>query len=196
MIPRHVYDKLFTIRFPDRSEWEEGFQPDIKGGLSWYTDGSKTNKGNGVGVYCYGTGRKLSFSLRQYITVFRAEVYAFMAYAIENLDRNYKNRNTYILSDSQAAIKALDKHQITSKLVCYCHKSLTQLARNNRVQLIWVPGHEGIVGNEMSDQLARTGYEHPFIGPQPACGISIEVAKKAVRNWTNRNHKKHWESVT
>jgi hypothetical protein len=42
----------------------------------------------------------------------------------------------------------------------------------------------------MADQLARTGYEHPIIGPEPACGISIGGAKKAVRDWTNRNHKK------
>jgi hypothetical protein len=33
MIPKHVYDKPFTIRFPDRSEWREGFQPDRNGGL-------------------------------------------------------------------------------------------------------------------------------------------------------------------
>jgi ribonuclease HI len=76
---------------------------------------------------------------------------------------HYKNRNIYILSDSQAAIKALDKHQIISKLVWDCHKSPTQLARHNRDQLIWVPGHEGIVGNETADQLARMGSEHPFI---------------------------------
>jgi hypothetical protein len=44
----------------------------------------------------------------------------------------------------------------------------------------------------MADQLARTGSEQPFGGPEPACGISIGVAKKAVRDWTNRNrnHKK------
>jgi ribonuclease HI len=66
------------------------------------------------------------------------------------------------------AIKALGKHQITSKLVWDCHQSLTQLARHNRVQLIWVPGHEGIVGNETADRLARTGSEHPFIGSEPA----------------------------
>jgi hypothetical protein len=28
------------------------------------------------------------------------------------------------------------------------------------------------------------------------CRISIGVAKKTVRDWNNRNHKKHWESVT
>jgi hypothetical protein len=52
------------------------------------------------------------------------------------------------------------------------------------IQLIWVPGHEGIVGNETADQLSKTGSEHPFIGPEPACGISVGVAKKAVRDWT------------
>jgi ribonuclease HI len=59
-----------------------------------------------------------------------------------------------------------------------------------------VPGRERIVGNETADQLARTGSEHPFTGPEPACGISNLVAKKAVRDWTKRNHKNHWESTT
>jgi hypothetical protein len=93
------------------------------------------------------------------------------------------------LTDSQAAIKALGQHQITSKLVWDCHESVIQLARHNRVQLIWVPGHEGIAGNETADLLARTGSE-------PACGISTGIAKRAVRDWTNRNHKKQWESTT
>jgi ribonuclease HI len=133
-------------------------------------------------VYFYGTERKLSFSLGQYTTVFQAKEYAIKACAVENLDRNYKNRNiyAYILSDSHAAIKALGKHHITSKLVWDFHQSLMQLARHNRDQLIWVPGREGIVGNEMADQLARTGSEHPFTEPEPACGISTGVAKRAV----------------
>jgi hypothetical protein len=44
--------------------------------------------------------------------------------------------------------------------------------------------------------LARTGSEHPFIGPEPACGISVGVAKKAVRDWSSRKHKEYWESLT
>jgi hypothetical protein len=79
-----------------------------------------------LGVYGYGTRIKLSFSLGKYTTVFQAEVYAIMACTAENLDRNYKNRNIYILSDSQAAIKALDSYQINSKLVSDCHQSLSQ----------------------------------------------------------------------
>jgi hypothetical protein len=45
-----------------------------------------------------------------------------------------------------------------------------------------VPGHEVIVGYETADKFARTG-------PEPACGISIGAAKRAVRDWTNRNKK-------
>jgi hypothetical protein len=59
-----------------------------------------------------------------------------------------------------------------------------------------VSGHESIAGNETTDQLARTGSEHLSIGPEPACGISVGVAKKAVRDWTDRNQKKRLESVT
>jgi hypothetical protein len=147
-------------------------------------------------VYCHGKKRKVSFSLGQYTTVFDAEVYFIKACAVENLDRDYKNRNICILSDSQAAIRELGKYQITSKLVWDHHQSLIELARHNRVQLIWVPGHEGSADYEIADLLARTGSEHPFIRPEPAYGISIGVAKRAVRDWTNRNHAKQWESIT
>jgi hypothetical protein len=110
---------------------------------------------------------------------------------MENLDRNI-----YILSNSQAALKALGKHQINSKLVWNCHQTLTELAKHNRVQLIWVQGHEGIAGNETADQLANVGAEHPSIGPEPACGISTGVARKAIRDWTITNHRKYWRSIT
>jgi hypothetical protein len=88
MIPRHVYGKAFTVRLPDRSEWNDRFHPDRKGRLIWYTDGSKTNKSTRAGVYGYGTRMKLSFSLGKYTTVFWAEVYAIMECAVDNLDRN------------------------------------------------------------------------------------------------------------
>jgi hypothetical protein len=124
------------------------------------------------------------------------EVYAIKACAVENIDRDYKNRKIYILSDSQAAIKTLVKYKITSNLVWDCHQSLLQVARHKRVQLIWVPGHEVIAGKETADLLARIGSEHPVTGPGPAFGISIGVGKRAVRDWMKRNHIKQWESTT
>jgi ribonuclease HI len=113
-------------------------------------------------VYGYGTRQKINFSLGKCTTVFHSEVYAIKAYAADNLDRDYKNRNISILPDSQVAIKALDNYEIDSKLVWDC---LVKLAKHNRVQQIWMSGHKGIEGNEIADQPAKLGSECPLIGP-------------------------------
>jgi len=47
---------------------------------------------------------------------------------MENVENGYRDRNIYILPDSQAAIKALDSFQINSKLVWDCHQSLAKVA--------------------------------------------------------------------
>jgi hypothetical protein len=70
-----------------------------------------------------------------------------------------------------------------------------RLAEHNKVQLIWVPGHMGIDGNEIADQLARQGSSRPFIGPDPALGISAKIAREVIRGWTNRKHTGYWQSI-
>jgi hypothetical protein len=100
-----------------RGEQKKRFQPNRKGRLIWYPDGSKTKEDTGAGMCCYRTRQKLSLSLGQYTTIFQAEVYATKPCAVENLDKNYKHRNIYTVSDSQAAIRALENYQINSKLV-------------------------------------------------------------------------------
>jgi hypothetical protein len=51
VIPRCAYHKPFTVKFPDKYEWQNGLNPDNKGGLVWYTDRSRPNKSTGAGVY-------------------------------------------------------------------------------------------------------------------------------------------------
>jgi ribonuclease HI len=189
MTPRYVFHKPFKVHLSNKHEWQNGFKPDNQGGLLWYTDGSKTNEGTGTGVYKWGSRKGHSFSLGFHTTVFQAEIYAIKACIIENIEKGYKGRNIYILCDSQAAIKALNNFCINSKLVWDCHQSLVRLAEHNRVQLIWVPGHMGIDGNEKADQLARQGSSCPFIRPEPALGISAKIAREVIRGWTNTKHR-------
>jgi hypothetical protein len=158
-------------------------------------DGSKTNKSTGAGVYRWGSRRGHSFRLGLHTMVFQAEIYTIKACITENIEKGYTEKKICILSDSQAAIKALDSFQINSKLVWDCHQSLVKLAEHNRIQLVWVPGHMGIDGNEIADQLARQGSSHPLKGPEPAFGTSAKVAREVIRDWTSRKHKEHWQSI-
>jgi hypothetical protein len=50
MTPRCVFHKPFKVLLANKHEWDNGFNPN-KGGLVWYTDGSKTNEGTGAGMY-------------------------------------------------------------------------------------------------------------------------------------------------
>jgi hypothetical protein len=136
-----------------------------------------------------------SLSLGLHTTVFQAVIYAIKACIMENIEKGYKGRNIYILTDSQAAIKTLNSFQINYKLVWDCHQSLIRPAEHNRVQLIWVPGHMGIDGNDKANQLARLGSSCPFIGPEPALGISAKIAREVIMGWSNTKHVVYWQSI-
>ena len=150
MIPRYAYQKSMKIQLPDKSEWQNLFSPKKKGSLVWYMEGSKTNEGTGAG--CIDGAQKMGTvpflgSTSQY----SRQIYVINAHIIENTEKGYKDRNIYILSDSQAAIKALNNFHINSKLEWDCHQSLVKLTERNRVQLVRVPGNMGIDGNEIAD---------------------------------------------
>jgi hypothetical protein len=166
------------------AEWNN---PDNKGSLVWYTVGSKFNTDTVAGVYRWGSRRRHSFSLGLHTMVFKAEIYAIKAFLTENTKKGYKGKKNYILSHSQAAIKALDSFQMNYKLVWNCHHSLVQLAGHNRIRLVCVPGHIETDGNEM----ARQGSSQPLIGPEPALGIAAKVARRGTRDCKSRKHEEH-----
>ena len=66
---------------------------------------------------------------------------------------------------------------------------LSELATHNSLvsQLVWVPGHEGILGNERADELAKKGADSPFTGPEPVLGLPYSVVKRAIRDWMDGN---------
>jgi hypothetical protein len=54
---------LFMVKFPDKCEWLNSFKPNIREGLVWYMDSSKSNEGIDAWVYRWGSRRRCSFSL-------------------------------------------------------------------------------------------------------------------------------------
>lgn len=129
MFVRYVYNKPLMVKFPAKWEWQNEFNQNNKGALVWYTDRSMTNKGSGVRTKKRGLRRGHSFSFGLHTTAFQAEIYTIKACILTNTEKGYTGRNIYILSNRQAAIKALDSFHIHSKLVWNCHQSLVKLAK-------------------------------------------------------------------
>jgi len=82
--PAYNFEPQYRVTMLPREDWTKatGAPPAVKG-LVWFTDGSKIRDGTGDGVYGKLVGRRLSFSLRRYATVFQAKIYAILACAYE-----------------------------------------------------------------------------------------------------------------
>jgi hypothetical protein len=100
-------------------------------------------EGTGAGVYEQSVGRRLSFSLGRYATVFQAEICAILAYVYEIQLQNTVEKYTIIGCDSETALKALQAVR-TSPLIQQCQKALNVISTQYAVGLHWVHGHAGI----------------------------------------------------
>ena len=194
MVPIFSFEESFQVDLTGHDKLRD--DPCHPGCLMWYTDGSKSDHGTGAGVHGKSPRHDLRIPLGKLATVFQAEVTAINKCAEENLRRGYRGKHIEILSDSQAALKALTSNKIKSKLVWNCLNNLKTLANHNKLSLKWVPGHEGISGNERADQLAKKAAAEPFVGPEPVCGISRRAARRAVQQWIRKEHATRWENIS
>jgi Ribonuclease HI len=118
-----------------------------------------------------------------------------MASIPESIVRGYNGRTTTIFAHSQAALKALESVAVRSKSVLECLEFLNELATHNSVQLVWVPRHEDILGNERADELAKKDADTPFTGSEPVLGLPYSVVKQAIWDWMKRKHIECWKSI-
>ncbi|KAJ8958459.1 hypothetical protein NQ318_002248 [Aromia moschata] len=109
--------------------------------------------------------------------------------------RSYTNKRIQIISDSQAALKTLGAVEIHSQVVKDCMDSLTKLAEHNSITLKWMRGHQGHIGNERADIVAKKGAEVPLIGPEPTCGLAYRTARRVMKDLLKEKHISHWAKV-
>ncbi|XP_036138900.1 uncharacterized protein LOC118644432 [Monomorium pharaonis] len=191
-----TFERRYKISFPKRWEWDGSKGPVPRDGDVWFTDGSGTSTGSGAGLYCQRDGARMIVPLGEHATVFQAEVVAIMRCAQNLLELGRVGGRIRICSDSQAALKALEGPRFNSRLVWDCKIVLDELAKNNDVGLVWVPGHSGIEGNEIADLLAKEAAETRLVGPEPAVGISFCLGRRRIGSWLRDQHLEHWRKVT
>jgi len=192
--PKPVFEPKYRVHMLTTEDWTKGTSaPPVVKGLVWFTDGSKMRGRTGAGVYGQSVGKRLSFSLGKYATVFQAEIYAILACVYEIQFQNRSEKYVSICSDSQAALKALQAAR-TSSLVHSCQKALNYNSTRHAVGLFWVPGH-GVRGNEIAHELAKGGPVLSFLGPQPALGVSRRHIRRKISRWLVNQHCARWRGL-
>lgn len=186
------FEKPFTITILERDEWTMDKLLLEANTQTWYTDGSKMDTGTGSGIY--GPNTRISVSLGKSSSIFQAELEAIRMCGQHLLNRKPKGQRFAILSDSQAAIRAIHRVGSSSRLVQECVATLKELSTHNKVRICWVPGHSEVDGNEVADELARGGAATKFIGPEPQCGINWSTVIGEVEAWTASQRKTYWDN--
>lgn len=182
------------ITFPDRETWlgeERVFTDD--NAETWYTDGSVMEHRAGAGAFCSNTGEELHVSLGSMATVFQSELFAISMVLSLAIERPCCEK-LIICSDSQASLKALASFVIKSRQIADCRRLIATVSRIRAVQLMWVPGHVGISGNEKADTLARRGSGLLPVGPEPFMPVPPSFFKRRVAERVSWGFSRHWET--
>ena len=195
-IVSYNFERAFEVKFPAREEWLDNCPTFFEAGsLKFFTDGSLMEGSAGAGVFCAEMDLKITNSLGKYCTVFQAEVFAIITAACYIKQNGIRDSIIYICSDSQAALMAIGSVEISSVLVEECSRRLSNIGRQNRVTLVWVPGHQDIVGNESADSLARDGSSTVFTGPEPVLALSMATIRRDIESFFVSQHNSRWNSL-
>lgn len=139
-----------------------------------YTDGSKSIEDKFVGAAIYSPfhNRSVRHKLPYDTSIFSAEAWAILQ-AVDiacSLDWKY----TLIFSDSLSVLNSLKNIKKTPNnyLIHWIKHKMARAAHNNqKIELIWIPAHRGLDGNEKADQAAK---EASKIGYKPNFKIPFE----------------------
>jgi len=82
-----------------------------------------------------------------------------------------------------------------SPLVQQCQKALNDISAQHAMGLYWVPGHAGVQGNEIADELAGGSSVRGFLGPEPALGVSRRDIQKRISRWLANQHWVQWRGL-
>uniref|UniRef100_A0A0K8VMK1 RNA-directed DNA polymerase from mobile element jockey n=1 Tax=Bactrocera latifrons TaxID=174628 RepID=A0A0K8VMK1_BACLA len=123
-----------------------------------FTDGSRTSDYTSLAVTNKDGDAICQWPLYPMCTIFTAEALA-IELAVEYAK---KNKGKYIIcSDCKSCITAIKSPSNTNKIISFIRNSL--IAAPNKIKVMWIPGHVGILGNERADTAAKNVTKSPAL---------------------------------
>jgi ribonuclease HI len=179
--------------------------------LQIFTDGSLMKNSDGIGhagsgsvIYHQGQSEsnilhEISAYLGTMTTVFQAEIFAIgqaAHYIIthqEILNRGIKAID--FITDSKAALLAIDSICTSSKIVYDCMIALDKLQKMVNVTIHWTKAHVGHIGNERADQLAKEGTLKTSYQVEPILPVPRSWIKKKINLYIHQEWISRWQST-
>ncbi|XP_025423827.1 uncharacterized protein LOC112693116 [Sipha flava] len=150
-----------------------------------YTDGSKSDKGVGAAVACQDT--EIMLRLPNECSIYTAEAQAI----IQALDliKNKNIQKAIIFSDSLSTLKSIQNSIRPNEIARTIQNQIYTLQKENIIiQIIWIPSHTNIIGNERADKLAKEAIVSPNAIQCQVYSIADikQIIKKTILNiWQN-----------
>ena len=131
------------------------------------------------------------------IAIFFAILMILRDYVWQTATQDDITRQYTIFSDSNAALQAIAKPQRRSAqhIVKRIIKEAERLNKSRGIELhlAWVPGHEGIQGNELADQEAKAAVERPR---ERHFAPLLSAHRHSVRELIQKQWQEEWASST
>jgi ribonuclease HI len=176
--------------------------------LQIFTDGSRIkindNLGHtGCGFIIYGSNQEVLHEKASYLgtmsSIFQAEVFAIgqAAHYVQEIQIEIDDRITDIdiVTDSKAALLALDGILTSSKLVKDCMAELDKLQQRFRVTIHWTKAHVGHLGNEKADELAKLGTKKISYAVEPILPVPKTWNRKKIKEYITNEWTSRWASI-
>lgn len=177
---KYLFERKFEVQVPSKDDWIQGNTEVNYHSHVYFTDGAVSKHGSGYGALYAPRHSIIKGTCGPNVSITQAEIAAIHACCIDAMERNIQD-SICIYSDSEGAINALKNCAVNSKLTMECISLLDELASYNTVNVIWLPSHSGIYGNEIADKIAKYAARESVATVEP----HMLTARTVVRTLTD-----------